>query len=155
MHHSNSLAHIMLNRLGTLGAIAALTLLPLGCRHATAVPELSPAAVLFAREFIRVLEDSGSVAILPLATPQTRSLKNFAQNMDVLRGILAESHATLTLARWNYLPQKDGGPRVVHVVYTVTGVGAPSDIAFWIEEESGRYLLNTIAIGSPNSAGAR
>lgn len=143
----------MLNRLATIGATAALALLSGGCRHSAALPEVPPPSVRFAREFIRVLQDSGSVAVLPLATPKTRALKGFALNMDILRGILASSHATLILAEWNAVPRKDGGPNLIHVVYTVQGAGAPSKLELWIEEDSGHYLLNTIAIGPPNPKG--
>jgi len=140
----------MPNRLATVGAIAVLTLLTSGCRHTAAQPELLPPEVRFAREFIRVLQDSGSAAVLPLATPKTRALKGSPPNMDVLRSILASSHATLTLAQWNTVPKKDGSPKLTHVVYTVQGAGAPSKLELWIGKESGRYLLNTIAIGPPN-----
>ena len=143
----------MLNRLATIGTIAAFTLLAGGCRHRTAQPAVPPPEERFARDFIRVLQDSGSAAVLPLATPKTRALKGFAPNMEVLRGILAASHATLTLAHWNDVPPKDGRPKLVHVVYTVTGAGAPSELGLWIEEASGHYLLNTIAVGPPNPAG--
>ncbi|HCG00454.1 MAG TPA: hypothetical protein DEV93_07895 [Chloroflexi bacterium] len=144
----------MLNRHARISAIAALTLLAGGCRHSAAQPELIPPEERFAREFIRVLQDSGAAAVLPLATTELRARQNFARNMDVLRGILGASHATLTLAHWNALPQTNGGPNVTHVVFTVQGVGAPSEIGLWIEGDSGHYLLNTIAIGSPNPGGA-
>ena len=145
----------MLNRLGAIGAIAALTLLSNGCRHAAARPAQPPPEVRFAREFIRVLQDSGSVAVLPLATPKTRALNGFAPNMDVLRSVLASSQATLTLAQWNAVPKSDRAPSLVHVVFKVQGAGAPSALDLWIEEESGRFLLNTILIGRPNPEASR
>ena len=60
----------------------------------------------------------------------------------------------MTLAHWNDVPEKDGSPRLIHLVYAVRGAGAPSELEFWIEEDSGHYLLNTIAIGPPNPGGA-
>ena len=140
----------MLSRRATIGAITALTLLSGGCRYAAAQPTQVPPEVRFAREFIRVLQDSGSAAVLPLATPKTRALKGFAPNMDVLRSVLASTHATLTLDQWNAVPKKDDVPSLIHVVFKVQGVGAPSELSLWIEEASGHYLLNTISIAGPH-----
>ena len=143
----------MLNRLRTSGAIVALTLLSSACRQTAAQADLRPPEERFAREFICLLQDSGSVAISALAAPELRALKGFAPNMDVLRGILTRSHAKLTLAHWNDVPRKDGIPKLIHIVYAVEGAGAPSEIELWIEGEPGHYLLNTISVGSPNPGG--
>lgn len=133
--------------------MTALALLAGGCRHTAALPEPSPPQERFAREFIRTLQDSGSAAVLPRTTPNLRALRNFAQNMDILRGELAASHATLTLAYWKAIPQKDGGPTIMQIVYKVQGAGGPSELKLWIEEAAGHFLLNTIAVGPPNPAG--
>jgi hypothetical protein len=144
-----------LNCLSTISPMLALVLLAGGCRHRTALPASVPPEERFAREFIRVLQDSGSVGVLPLTTPKTRALQNFARNMDVLRGELAASHATLTLARWNAVPPKDDVPKLIKIVYTVQRADGPSELALWIEESSGHYLLNTISIGPPDPGRAR
>jgi hypothetical protein len=143
-----------LNQIATFGLMTALALLGSGCRRLSAQSEGAPPQERFAREFMRALQDSGSAAIVPRTAPKTRALKNFALNMDILRGELAKSHATLTLARWSVLPQKEGEPGVVLIVYRVQGDGEPSELKLWIEEESGRYLLNTIATGAPSPGGA-
>ena len=143
------------SRITRIGVIVAVAILAAGCRHSAALPELVAPEERFAREFIRVLQDSGSAAILPLAVPSLRALKGFAPNMDNLRGLLASTHATLTSVQLNAWPQKDGGPKLVQVVYKVHGVGAPSELKLWIEEAAGRYLLNTILIERPNPAGAK
>jgi hypothetical protein len=140
-------------QLSTFRVIAALALLAGGCRHTGVLPEPRPPQEPFARAFVRVLQDSGAAAVLPLTAPDTRALKNFAQNMDILRGALAASHATLTLAYWKAVPQKDGGSTIMQIVYKVRGAGGPSDLKLWIEGMPGHYLLNTIAVGPPNPAG--
>ncbi|MDB6035822.1 MAG: hypothetical protein JWM16_6160 [Verrucomicrobiales bacterium] len=140
-------------QLSTFCVIAALALLAGGCRNTAPLPEASPPQERFAREFIRLLQDSGSTAVLSLTSPNTRALKNFAQNMDILRGELAASHATLAPAFWKAVPQKDGGSPVMQIVYRVQGAGGPSELKLWIEEVAGHYLLNTIAVGPPNPAG--
>jgi hypothetical protein len=144
-----------LNCRSTINSLVTLVLLAGGCRHTTVLPERVPPEERFARDFIRVLQDSGSVAILPLTTPKTRALRNFARNMDVLRSELAASHTTLTLARWNAIPAKGDVPKLIHIVYTVQRADGPSELALWIEEASGHYLLNTISIGPPNPDSAR
>ena len=122
----------------------------IGPRAAAAQSAPLPPEVRFAHEFIRVLQDSGSVAVVPLATPRTRALKGFAPNMDILRGVLASTKATWAFDRWRIAPTKEGSPRLVHVTFMVQGVGAPSKLELWIEEQAGHLLLNTISIGPPN-----
>jgi hypothetical protein len=139
----------------TINSLVMLVLLAGGCRHTTVLPAAVRPEERFAREFIRVLQDSGSAAILPLTTPKTRALQNFARNMDVLRDELNASHTTLTLARWNSIPPKGDVPKLIHIVYTVQRAAGPSELALWIEEASGHYLLNTIAIGPPNPESTR
>jgi hypothetical protein len=109
----------------------------------------------FAHEFIRVLQDSGSVAILPLTTPKTRAIRNFARNMDVLRGELAASQTGLTLVGWNAVPPKGDVPKLIRIVYRFEREDGPGELALWIEQASGHYLLNTIAIGPPSAGNAR
>jgi hypothetical protein len=118
----------MLSRPATISAIAAFVLLSSAFGAAAAQRVEPPPEARFAREFIRVLRDSGSAAVLPMATPKLRALKGFAPNMDVLRGIVASTQATLTFDRWNAVPKNEGIPGVVHVVFKVKGVGAPSTI---------------------------
>ena len=139
-----------LNHLCTISPMVALVLLAGGCRPRTALPEPVPPEERFAREFIRLLQDSGSVAILPLTTPKTRALRNYARNMDILRDELAASHTTLSLARWNAVPPKGDVPKLIHIVYTLQRADGPGELALWIEQAAGHYLLNTIAIGPPN-----
>ena len=126
-----------------------------GCRHTTVLPQPVPPEERFAREFIRVLQDSGSAAILPLTTPKTRALRNFARNMDVLRGELAASHTTPTLSRWNAIPAKGDIPNLTRIVYRIQRADGPGELALWIEETSGHYLLNTIAVGPPQPDSTR
>ena len=111
-----------------------------------------PAQAAIASEFIRVLQDSGVAAALPMAAPRTRALKGFAPNMEVLRGKLIAAHATLTLSLWNAAIGRDSVERM-HLTYEVKGAGAPSKIEFWIEGEPGHYLVNTISLGPPNPDG--
>src|SRR4051794_28558324 len=99
-----------LNCQPTIRTMLALVLLAGGCRHTTALPAPVPPEEGFAREFIRLLQDSGSVAILPLTTPKLRAIRNFARNMDVLRGELIASHKTPTLIGWDAVPPKGEAP---------------------------------------------
>ena len=135
--------------------MVALMLLAGGCRHSAVVQPSVPPEERFAREFLRVLKDSGAVAVLPLTTPKTRALRNYAQNMDVLRGELAAPYASLTLARWNAVPPKGDVPKLVRIVYTIQRADGPGELSLWIEEASGHYLLNTIAIGPPDAERSR
>lgn len=141
--------------LPSIRTLLALVLLAGGCRHTTALSAPVPPEEVFAREFIRLLQDSGSVAILPRTTPKLRAIRNFARNMDVLRDELIASHATPTLVGWDAVPPKGETPKLVHVVYTIQREDGPGELALWIEDASGHCLLNTIAIGSPSAARAR
>lgn len=123
-----------------------------GAARVDAQSSQPPAQAAIASEFIRVLQDSGVAAVLPMAAPGTRALKGFAPNMEVLRGKLIAAHATLTLTQWNTAIGSDSVERM-HLTYEVKGAGAPSKIEFWIEGEPGHYLLSTISLGRPNPDG--
>ena len=146
---------LKLNCPSAISPLLALVVLAGGCRHTAALPEPVPPEVRFAGAFIRVLQDSGSVAVLPLTTPKTRALSNYARNMDVLRGELAAPNSTLTLARWDAVAPKGDAPKLIHIVYAFQREDGPGELALWIEEVSGHYLLNTIAIGPPDPRRAR
>lgn len=152
--HANFSMLTVPSRVVAIGALAAAVLFLGGCRLAATRSTQLPAEVRFAREFVRVLQDSGSSAVLPLTTPKTRALRGFAPNMDILRGVLASSKATLTLAAWNTVPAKEGVPSSVHVVFKASEAGAPSELELWIEGDPGHFLLNTIKIGRPNPPGS-
>lgn len=103
-----------------------------------------PPEVRFAREYVRVLRDSGAVGVIPMTTPKTRALKGYAPNMDALRDDFAPTQTQISLDRWSAVPAKGEVPPLVLVVFKVEGIARPVELSLWIEESAGRYLLNTI-----------
>lgn len=124
--------------------VVSLVALWLGTAQALSGQSPPPPEVQFAREFVRVLRDSGAVGVIPLTVASTRALNGYAPNMDALRKDLAPSQATITLERWSAIPAKDAAPAVVLVVFKVEGIAKPFELSLYIEEVAGKYLLNTI-----------
>lgn len=103
-----------------------------------------PPGVLFAREYVRVLRDSGAAGVIPMTVEKTRALKGYAPNMDALRQDLASAQTSITLDRWSAVPSKGDVPSMTLVVFKVNGVARPVDLSLYIEDVAGRPMLNTI-----------
>lgn len=103
-----------------------------------------PPEVLFAREYVRLLQDSGAVGVIPMTAEKTRALKGYAPNIDALRADMASAQTTIALDRWGAVPAKGNVPPLFLVVFKVEGIAKPLDLSLWVEEVTGRYLLNTI-----------
>lgn len=131
---------------GILARIRVCVVMSLLATHAQELraQDAPPPQATFAREFVRVLRDSGSVGVIPLTVSKTRALKGYAPNMDVLRKELSPKEATISLLRWSTVPPKGDVPALVLVVFKVDGIARPVELSLYIEDVNGQYLLNTI-----------
>lgn len=131
-------------RAAGIGVVTLLSLLLGSVQSAAAQAAQLPPEVLFAREYVRVLRDSGAAGVIPMTVTKTRALKGYAPNMDALRDEFAPAQTTITLDRWSAVPAKGEVPPTFLVVFKVEGIARPVELSLWIEEVTGRYLLNTI-----------
>ena len=105
----------------------------------------------FAREYLRILQDSGVAAILPRTKSTTRTLPNFETNMASLRSALTGARwDSLALTEWEVERSSDR-PAAAELVYALHGLGRPFEIGMWIEQENGRPVVETIRFGPPRS----
>jgi len=127
-----------------VGAAAVFSLLLGAVQPVAAQSAQEPPEVRFAREYVRVLRDSGAVGVIPMTAPKTRALSGYAPNMDALRDDFAPTQTTITLDRWSAVPATGEAPALVLVVFKVEGIARPVELSLWIEESAGRYWLSTI-----------
>ncbi len=137
-------------RLVRVSVVAFLSLLLGAVPQVGAQSSQLPPEVLFAREFVRVLRDSGAAGVIPMTVESTRARKGYAPNMDALRNELAPAHTTVTLDRWSAVPAKGVVPPLVLVVFKVEGTAMPVELSLWIEDVAGRYMLNTVMTRPPD-----
>lgn len=138
-------------RLVRVSVAAFLSLLLGSFQQVGAQSSQLPPEVIFAREFVRVLRDSGAAGVIPMTVEKTRARKGYAPNMDALRNELAAAQTTITLDRWSAVPAKGVVPPLVLVVFKVEGTALPVELSLWVEEVAGRYMLNTVMTRPPES----
>jgi hypothetical protein len=134
-------------------AIAVLLSAEIGC-GAEAVQRTAPAAQEhFARQYFRVLADSGVEAVLPLTKSQTRAIPDLPQSLRALRTLLQQIPPdSLELRRWK-VSVETGSPPATKVTYLVRGVEGRFLVGLWIEKEAGTLVASTVFCGPEPSTG--
>lgn len=136
-------------RLGVLCWLIAVA----GC-SAEAVRRAAPAAEeRFAREYLRVLVDSGVESVLPRTLTETRAMPDLPDHLRALRSVLRQSPPdSLVLQRWK-VEVRPGRPRATGIVYAIRGLEGPFLVGLWIEPEAGHLTASTVFYGPPPAEG--
>lgn len=134
-------------------AVALLVAVNASC-GAEAVRRTAPAAEeRFARQYLRVLVDSGAEAVLQLTKSKTRAIPGLPESLKELRAVLQRSSPdSLELRRWS-VERKTGLPTATKMTYLVRGLERRFLVGLWLEEEGGHLVASTVFYGSEPATG--
>ncbi|MCU1278017.1 MAG: hypothetical protein JWM53_1563 [bacterium] len=134
-------------------AVAAFLSVNIGC-GTEAVRRTAPKAEEhFARQYFRVLADSGVEAALSLTQSTTRAIPELPESLRALRAVLQQiPHDSLELRRWK-VSVETGSPSATKMTYLVRGVEGRFLVGLWIEKEGGKLVAGTVFYGQEPSTG--
>ena len=134
-------------------AVAAFLSATLGCGTGAVRRTAPEAEEHFARQYFRVLADSGVDEALSLTKSTTRAIPQLPESLRALRAVLQQiPHDSLELLRWK-VSVETGSPTATKMTYLVRGVEGRFLVGLWIETEAGKLVANTVFSGQEPSTG--
>ena len=134
-------------------AVALIVVMDASC-GAEAIRQTVPAEKeRFARQYLRLLADSGAQAVLPLTKVETRTTSGRSESLRELRAVLQRSSPdSLELQRWK-VEANTGRPTATKMTYLVRGIEGRFLVGLWIEEEAGHLVASTVFYGPEPTTG--